>query len=64
MFSEEQRLHALHACEEKYSVEEVALIIGWSTYSSIRWRRALAMKSPVWQNPDMRNTHTDAALRN
>jgi len=64
MFYEEQRIHALHPCEEGYSVEGVALNIGWSTYSSIRWRRALAMKSPVWQNPDMRNTHTDAALRN
>jgi len=32
MFSEQQRLPALHLCEEGYSVDEVAVIIGCSTH--------------------------------
>jgi len=64
MFSEEQRLHALHLCDEGYSVEDVAFIIGCSTPSIDRWRRALASTGSVWQDPDTKNSHADAALRN
>ena len=64
MFSEEQRLHALHLCDEGYSVDEVAVTIGCSTHSIDRWRRALAATGSVWQDPEMKNSHADAAMRN
>jgi len=64
MFSEDQRLHALQLCDEGYTVEEVATIIGCSTHSIDRWRRAMAAAGSVWSDPEMKNSHADAALRN
>jgi len=64
MFSEEQRLRALHFCNEGYAIEDVAIFIGCSTHSIDRWRRALAATGSVWQDAAMRNAHADAAVRN
>jgi len=61
MFSEEQRLHALHLCDEGYSVDEVDIC---STHSNDRWRRTLAATGSVWKESVTKNSHADATLRN
>ena len=64
MFAEERRLHALHLCDEWYSVDEVDIISGRPTHLIDRWRRTLAATSSVRHDQDTKNSHADAALRN
>jgi len=64
MFLESTRLHVLDLLEEGYSADDVADIIGCSTRSMRRWVHHMAANGTVWRNPDLRNLHADAAVRN
>ena len=64
MFSEETRQHVLGLLDEGYPAADVADIIGCSGRSMRRWMRFFEENGSVWQDPQLRNLHADAAIRN
>lgn len=61
MFTEEERIHALGLVEEGYSHAQVARIMRCDITSVRRWARHWADSGSVWADPDLRNSHIDAA---